>query len=405
MPAKRLSSQSLRVLHVLSEMVPLVKTGGLADVGGALPAGLRGHGHDARVVIPGYRSAIAAAADYNLKWLAGAMTIEAGGVEHQVGVGCCTVDTVTVYLLACNELFDRDGIYGPAPGVDFDDNARRYSVFSKAALALCQFIEWTPHIVHAHDWQAGLVPVLLQRGFLNDLPATRSVFTIHNIAYQGAMWHFDMKLTGLDWSLFNPMHLEHHGKLNLLKAGIVFADRVTTVSRRYAGEIQTEEFGYGLHQIIAGHKYKLSGITNGIDANIWNPATDPYLPAHFNKRSLQGKVTCKDALRQEVGLAPRSKEVAVVGCISRLVEQKGLDLVVEAVSPYIMDGRMQLVLAVLAKVRYSMVSVYLTVLIKASIILMGLILLAYQRVNAPPFALSISALFFKVFISYQSFLF
>ena len=238
----------LRVLHVASEAVPLVKTGGLADVVGALPVALNARqGSEARVCIPGYRKALEAAEEFGIHWWDGTMTIEAGGTDHRIGVAE-VIGTVTYYLLACDELFGRDGCYGPTPTSDYEDNARRFSVFAKASLALPQFIAWIPHVIHAHDWQAGLVPALLERGWGKDLTATRSVFTIHNIAYQGAFWHWDMKLTGLPWAMYNPLQLEHFGKMNFLKAGIVHANRVTTVSARYAEEIQTRvwlRFGQG----------------------------------------------------------------------------------------------------------------------------------------------------------------
>lgn len=334
--------EPLRVLHVASEVTPFVKTGGLADVAAALPRALVARGVDARVVLPGYAQALhVAGSKYGLQWLPGAMVIESGGVEHRVGVGIACVAGVTCYILGCDELYHRDGIYGPSGGVDYDDNPRRFSVFCKAALALPRFIDWIPHIMHAHDWQAGLVPPLLERGFLHDLPATRSVFTIHNIAYQGAFWHFDMRLTGLDWALFNPMQMEHFGKLNLLKGGIVFADRVTTVSRRYAEEIQTSDYGYGLDAVVRSYAYKLRGITNGIDVSEWDPARDPHLPATYDADGLAGKAVCKRQLRTELGLVSEGQP-ALVGMISRLVHQKGIDLIIEAVSPYILAGRMQL---------------------------------------------------------------
>jgi starch synthase len=333
--------KAMRILHVASEMVPLVKTGGLADVVGALPAALKRLGHDVRVAIPGYRRAVQEAGKLGLQWGPTPMTIEVGGVDHSVGVGTVSLNGLTVHLLACNELFDRDGVYGPNISNDYDDNARRFSVFCKASLALPGYLKWTPQVIHAHDWQTGLVPALLERGYNQALPATRTVFSIHNIAYQGAFWHFDMKLTGLDWSLFNPMHLEHYGKLNLLKAGIVFADRVTTVSRRYAEEIQLPEFAFGLDAVVKGHGYKLQGITNGIDAALWNPATDTHLTANYDKKKLAGKKACKEKLREEFGLV-RGNDACLVAVVSRLVEQKGIDLVIEAVSPYILAGRMQL---------------------------------------------------------------
>lgn len=334
---------ALRVLHVASEAVPFAKTGGLADVVSALPRALRRHKVDARVVLPAYNAALRAAEDLGgVTWRPETLTIEAGGVDHHLGVAEIVHDGVTYYLLGCDELYARDGLYGPTPAVDYDDNARRFAVFAKAALAVPRFVDWIPHAVHAHDWQAGLVPVLLERAFHRDLPATRSLFTIHNIAYQGAFWHWDLRLTGLDWSLYNPLQLEHHERLNCLKAGIVFADRVTTVSRRYAEEIQTAEFGYGLDGAIREHRYKLDGITNGIDVDTWNPAADPHLPARFSVGKLGGKGACKRALREELGLVTDG-DPAVVGVVSRLVWQKGIDLVIDAVAPYILAGRMQLV--------------------------------------------------------------
>ncbi|MCS6971368.1 MAG: glycogen synthase GlgA [Planctomycetota bacterium] len=332
----------IAVLHIASEVAPFIKSGGLADVAQALPAALRRLGHDARVCLPCYKRVYLEADRRGVRWLPQPMIIESGGVDHRVGIGLVDLDGLPVYLLACNELYDRDGLYGPSQHQDYEDNARRFSVFSKAALALPGAIGWAPHIVHAHDWQAGLVPALLERGFNRALPATRSVFTIHNIAFQGSFPPHDMRLAGLDPWLYNPMHCEHFGRFNMLKTGIVFADRVTTVSRRYAEEIQTSEFGWTLDAVIRHHAYKLSGITNGIDPIAWNPATDPHLPARYDVQDLAGKRACKQALRSECGLAPY-EGACLVGMVSRLTEQKGVDLVIDAVSPYILAGRMQLV--------------------------------------------------------------
>lgn len=331
--------EPLRVLHVASEMVPFSKTGGLADVVAALPAALVRAGHDVRVAIPCYKKSYLVAERLGVTWLAAPLVIEAGGVDHLVGVGVVRHQGVTVYLLACNELYDRDGIYGPSPNHDYEDNARRFAVLAKAALALPGAVGWKPHVVHAHDWQAGLVPVLLERGYNRVLPATRSVFSIHNIAYQGGFPPFDMRLAGLDPWLYNPMQCEHFGRFNLLKTGIVFADRVTTVSRRYADEITTPEFAFTMDAVVAHHRYKLSGITNGIDPAEWDPASDKLLAAAYHAGDLAGKAACKAALRRECGLSDGPAALAVV--VSRLVEQKGIDLVLAAVEPYILAGRMQ----------------------------------------------------------------
>ncbi|MFW5752586.1 MAG: glycogen synthase GlgA [Planctomycetota bacterium] len=334
---------TLRVLHVAGEAVPFCKTGGLADVVGALPAALKRSDCDARVVIPGYRQALRVAEEHGLEWLDGVLVIEAGGIDHRVGIGRVTVGHVTCYLLACNELYDREGLYGPTPGSAFEDNARRFAVLCKAALALPRFLEWIPHIVHAHDWQAGFVPALLQRGFARVLPATRCVFTIHNVAYQGIFPSDTMRLFGLDPWLYNPAQVEHHGSISALKAGIVFADRVTTVSRRYAEEIQTAEYGHGMEAVLRHHAYKLSGIANGIDASVWNPSSDPHLPAHYSRGRMKGKAACRQALVAELGLDPIADDVCLVGTVSRLVQQKGIELIIEGVGPYILDGRMALV--------------------------------------------------------------
>ena len=298
-------SGMLSVLHCSSECVPLVKTGGLADVTGALPAALRQQGIDARIAIPGYRVAREQAEHHNIEWLDQALTIEAGGVDHYVGIGVVEIDQTPIYVLANDELFDRAGIYGPSPSSDYEDNARRFAVFNKACLALPQLLQWTPHIIHAHDWQCGMIPALMQRGFLDDFPATRTIFTIHNMAYQGQFPGEALRLFGLDGSLFNGMHCEHFGALNCLKAGVVFADRVTTVSQQYAQEICTTAFGHGLDGTMQQHQYKLSGITNGIDTKVWNPRTDPHIANHFSAGRLAGKAKVKAALRTELGLRTR----------------------------------------------------------------------------------------------------
>jgi starch synthase len=333
-------SDRLCIYHVASEMAPFVKTGGLADVVSALPKALAAQGHEVHVAIPGYRSAIKKAEKFGIEWSTVPMTIEAGGIDHRIGIGSFLWEDVHVHLLACNELFDREGIYGPSPVNDFDDNARRFFVFCKAALATPGGLGFHPHVIHAHDWQAGLIPVLRERGFGRVLPAARTVFTIHNIAYQGAFWPGDLRLAGLDSALFNPFQLEHFGRLNCLKSGIVFADRVTTVSKRYAQEIQAPEVAYGLDAVIRGTAWKLDGITNGIDTDEWNPAKDPNLPATYSPADLSGKAACRAQLRKECSLIDNGACLMTV--VSRLVEQKGIDLIIDAVEPYILAGRLQL---------------------------------------------------------------
>jgi starch synthase len=337
---------SLNVLHIASEAVPLIKSGGLADVVGALPIALRDLGCDARVVIPGYRKAIAAAEALGLEWLDTVLTIEASGWDHRVGIGVVEVSGLPIYLLACDELYGRDGLYGPDATVAYEDNDRRYAVFTKAALALPGAIQWQPDILHAHDWQAGLVPVLWEAGYQGVLPHAKPVFSIHNMAYQGVFAPQSLRVTGLGPEYYHGRKVEHFGTVNWLKAGIVYSHGLSTVSPTYAAEIQTRAFGCGLDGEIARQAHKLRGIVNGIDTAVWNPAIDPHLPANYDRHDLSGKAVCRDALREEVGLLPMAddRKVALVGLISRTLSQKGIDLVADAVEPYILAGRMQLVI-------------------------------------------------------------
>lgn len=316
----------LRALLAASEAWPLIKTGGLGDVVGALPLALRGLGVDARLVLPAYpavREALPDARPLARSALYGADVtllrgeLPAGGRR-----------TLPVYLIA-TAAFDRPGNpYQNAAGVDWPDNPARFALFCRAAaaLALGHLIpDWRADVVHAHDWQAALLPALLSL----HAQRPRSVFTIHNLAYQGLAPATDAAALGLpaEWWRFDA--LEFYGQLALIKGGLVFADRLTTVSPRYAQEIQTPEFGCGLDGLLRYRAHALVGILNGIDTELWNPATDPALPYPYDAEHLDRKAADKAALQQELGLAPEPQAL-LLGLVSRLVAQKGIDLLIDA---------------------------------------------------------------------------
>jgi starch synthase len=243
------------------------------------------------------------------------------------------------------QYFDRDQLYG-ADGKDYIDNCERFVFFSRAVLEAIRLLDLQVDVIHANDWQTGLVPAYLNIEYQHVPRYQRiaSLYTIHNLSYQGQFWHWDMLLTGLDWKYFNWREMEFHGKLNLLKTGLVFADSINTVSPRYAQEIQSAPLGCGLEGVLQHRSAVLSGILNGMDANEWNPATDPHLAAHYDLNSFaQGKAVCKAALQKEVGL-PQAPRRPLVGFIGRLIDQKGLDLMAEVIQRWVQTSDVQWVL-------------------------------------------------------------
>jgi starch synthase len=316
----------MNILIVSSEVVPFAKTGGLADVAGSLPVALQKHGHDVRVITPKYK--ITGEAEFQLS-----PVIDSLGIPISNRIENCSVlegrleDTVPVYFVKHDQYYHRDQLYGDSQG-DYPDNAERFIYFSRSILEICRAVKFFPDIVHCHDWQTGLVPVYLKQFYRND-PAfahTASVYTVHNLGYQGLFWHYDMHLTGLGWELFTPDGLEYYGKINLMKGGLLWADAITTVSQRYSQEIQTKEFGHGLEGVLQYRKDDLYGIVNGVDYSAWNPETDPLIAKNYSPKSLSGKTTCKRDLLKSFGL-PFHRDWPVIGMISRLDNQKGLDLV------------------------------------------------------------------------------
>jgi starch synthase len=345
------SRDRLRILLVASEVEPFAKTGGLADVTGALPKALEALGHDVRVILPRYRGVERTAGALRpvlerIEVPVGPRTVEGEILEGRTG------KAIPVYLVAQDAYYDRPALYGTPEG-DYADNCERFVFFCRAVLTALPRLDWVPQVIHAHDWQTGLVPVYLETLY-RDAPAYRdvaSVFTVHNLAYQGQFWHYDLPMTGLGWDLFTPAGIEFYGKLNLLKGGLVFADLLTTVSPTYAREIQTPEYGEGLDGVLRDRGADLLGILNGIDYEVWNPAADAEIPKRYGPDDLEGKAICKAALREEMGLADPGRPAPLVGVVSRLADQKGLDLVAAAV-PGIVEAGGQLVLLGAGEERY-----------------------------------------------------
>jgi starch synthase len=325
----------LNILFAASEAFPFIKTGGLGDVVHSLPIALNQLGDDVRLVLPAYRDVLASVD--SLKEL-GYWDLPGAGLTHRVRVLQAHHDGLAdyLYLIDVPSLFDRPGNpYVHSDGFNWPDNAERFTVFSRAVAQMAKGIpgtDWHPDVVHCHDWQTGLVPAFLSMSH----PRPKTVFTIHNLAYDGHFSHDDFTSLALPPEWWSPDHVEFYGGLSMLKAGMVFADQVTTVSPTYAREICTAEYGYRFEGVLQHLGDKLSGILNGIDLEIWNPQTDDHLSQNYSlndsgdQQWVSGKLANKQDLLQKVGL-PHGGSTAVkaplLGFIGRLVEQKGVDLI------------------------------------------------------------------------------
>lgn len=320
----------MNILFAASEAFPFIKTGGLGDVMQSLPLALSKLGNDVRLVLPAYRDVLASVD--SVRELG---TWDLPGIDtmHEVRVLQAHEDTLGdyLYLIDVPSLFDRPGNpYVHSDGYSWPDNAERFTVFSRAVAQLAGGVpgsEWSPDVVHCHDWQTGLVPAFLS---LVE-PTPRTVFTIHNLAYDGFFTQLDFISLDLPAEWWSPEYIELYGGMSMLKAGMVFSDFVTTVSPTYAKEICTPEFGYRFDGVLQSLEDKLSGILNGIDLEIWNPKTDTYISQHYsvNNKDIIGKLANKKALLEDVGLPVNNHPL--IGFIGRLVEQKGVDLIIKII--------------------------------------------------------------------------
>jgi starch synthase len=314
----------MRILFVASEGLPFSKTGGLADVVEALPKALVARGHEVAVVLPRYRGTPASTS------VIPSLTIPMGNrLRFPAIVDGTLLNGVRYFFLDDPAYFDRDGIYGNAAG-DFPDNAERYSEFCRAAIEIAKHV-WPTDVFHCHDWQTALLPVLLRTSYgddpmVKDLPV---VFTIHNMGYHGRFRREVLARASIPEAVFNAGALEFYGDVNLLKGGLVYSDYLTTVSRRYAQEIQTPEYGYGLDGVVRGRGDRVVGILNGVDYTAWNPAKDSFIAARYSAKDLAGKQACKQDLLQAFGLVNDNPHRAVLGIVSRFADQKGFDLIAD----------------------------------------------------------------------------
>ena len=315
----------MRITFAASEGVPFSKTGGLADVIGALPKALAASGHEVQVLLPRYRMTKPGRSLPQLK----SVTLPLGsGFRFASIQDGGEAEGVRTYLVDYPDFFDRDGLY-QENGQDYPDNAVRFAAFSLACLEFLKRSGTPPDIIHCHDWQTALVPIYLCKLYGGDgyFEKTSVVFTIHNLGYQGHFPPHILPQIGLHAGLFTVEGLEFYGKVNLLKGGIVFSDFITTVSRKYAEEIQTPEFGCGLAGVLASRSDRLQGIVNGVDYGAWDPATDKLIAASYTPQDLKGKQACKKALLEKMGVAQPVLERPVMGIVSRFARQKGFDLI------------------------------------------------------------------------------
>jgi starch synthase len=328
----------MNILFASSEAHPLIKTGGLADVSGSLPRAILGLHHDIRVIIPAYREILRHAQHLTLT-----AYLDLEGVSQPVRIlsGRLPGGNVKLYLVDSPSHFDRAGNpYTSRSGNPWPDNAERFSVFCRAIHALAvnaAGLDWQPDIVHCNDWQTGLVPVMLR----GNTAAPPSVFTIHNLAYQGLFDWKTFQLLKLPSDWWSTDALEFHDSFSFIKGGLVYADWLTTVSPTYADEICTPEFGCGLEGLLTHRKETLTGILNGADYTVWNPGRDLHIPVQFNPRSLFHKTENKRSLQEQFAL-PVDNTVPLFAVISRLVEQKGIDLILD-ILPDLVKQNAQLV--------------------------------------------------------------
>ncbi|MCL2389454.1 MAG: glycogen synthase [Elusimicrobia bacterium] len=334
----------MNILIAASECTPYIKTGGLADVAGALAKYLKKQNHDVRVIMPKYRAIDGI--KYNLQTLPYRLSVRVGAETEDFRLKYTkTPEGIEIYFVENMRYFNRPGIYGDKHG-DYGDNRERFIFFSRAVLESLKAIMFRPDVIHCHDWQTGLIPAYLKTVYSNDgfYWDTASVYTIHNIAYQGNFPADTVVMGGFNWEEdFIPAKLEYYNNVNFMKAGISFADTVSTVSPTYAREIMFESGGRGMEVALNARKDEIAGILNGIDYDYWNPETDKALAANYSKYALEGKAKCKKDLQKQAKLHVKA-DAFLLGCVSRIDGQKGLDMVSDAVRALAGEKDIQFVL-------------------------------------------------------------
>ncbi|MCL2259378.1 MAG: glycogen synthase GlgA [Proteobacteria bacterium] len=323
----------MRILFLSSEVAPYSKTGGLGDVSGALPAVLAKRGHEVVVVTPRYATVPTEGLS-----LRGTLWLHFPFGAQWAEVWEVRAGNLRTLFIRQPAYFDRGGFYAEG-GVEYTDNHRRFAFFSMAALSAAQMLGLCPQVIHLNEWQTCLAALALKRGYESTpLGQAKTLLSIHNLAYQGIFPSWAVEELGLPWELFSPDGFEFWGQLSFLKTGLVFADALSTVSRRYAQEIQTPEYGFGLEGILQKRAGVLRGILNGIDSKLWNPATDVFLPARYSREDMSGKEVCSEALLERFGLSSAPKRPPIFGMVSRMVEQKGIELILGAIPGLVEAG-------------------------------------------------------------------
>jgi starch synthase len=331
----------LKIAFIASECVPYAKTGGLADVVGALPGALKQLGHQVIIIIPLYGSIDRDR--FNLQPVLSPLGVWMGDTEEWCSVyETRNPDKVPVYFIEFSNFFQRPGLYHDAEFNDYLDNPRRFAFLSRAGLQLCKDLGFDPDIVHTHDWQTALAAAYLKIWHWDDpiLGQAASLLTIHNIGYQGKYPADHYDYTGLQWGNFTDRKFEDYGDMNYLKGGIHYADMVNTVSPNYARETRTPELGYGMAMYLNDKGDRYLGIINGVDYEDWNPAQDPLIPQNYTPEDLSGKAACKQALQERFGLEVNAG-IPLVGVVSRFADQKGLDLLAAAIEPIVNEMQVQ----------------------------------------------------------------
>jgi starch synthase len=330
-------AQKLKILLAASEVYPFAKTGGLADIAGALPKALKQLGHDVRVIMPKHKAV--AKSPLGIRPMGLDVTIPIGGTRKKGFLYSSNLNgEIPVYFVGNESYFSRDPIYGTRHG-DYPDNAERFIFFCRSIFEICKSVEFQPDIIHCNDWQTGLIPVYLKTVYARDkrFKNTRTIFSIHNLGYQGNFPASELKTAGLPFSLFTPEGVEFYNHFSFLKSALVFADLLTTVSPTYAKEIQTKAFGFKMDGILRERSKDLFGILNGVDYQEWNPESDPGIEKNYSPENIEGKLTCKKKLADLFSLKV-GDDTPILSMVTRLSSQKGIDLVIETMGDFLGEG-------------------------------------------------------------------
>jgi len=334
----------MKILLATSEAVPFVKTGGLADATGTLAEEYKKLGIDVSIILPFYKKIKQASDKLDITPLGREITVPLGNyIEKGKLWSGKTRGEVNAYFIENDRFYDRDELYGTPEG-DYPDNALRFIFYDRGVLETLKILDLQVDIIHCNDWQTGLIPVYLKTLYKKDFSKIATLMTIHNIGYQGIFECSNMPFTGLGWDMFHMEALEFYGKINFLKAGLLFADALNTVSNTYAKEILTPEYGFGLEGVLQKRSRSLYGILNGIDYNDWNPDKDDLIPARYNKHDLSGKAICKKSLQKSCGFSENNS--LLIGMVTRLTLQKGIDILIDAIDELI---RLDVQLVILGK--------------------------------------------------------